>query len=115
MGNSCSIIDHCASNPCQNNGSCASESDGYICHCHAGYDGKNCELDMDECAFNLCPARSVCYNNAGGFACVWEDNRRKRSLLNGVYLFLHISINHLFRETIFMTSQCKLQIKRKCK
>lgn len=82
MGRSCSMTDYCAAEPCQNNGSCASEQEGYICHCHAGYDGKNCERDMDECAFNLCPARSVCYDNAGGFTCVWKDNRRRRSLLN---------------------------------
>lgn len=47
---------------------------------------------MDECAFNLCPARSVCYDNAGGFTCVWKDNRRRRSLLNGEYLFLHLTL-----------------------
>lgn len=57
--------------------------DGYICYCYVGYDGKNCECDMDECVFNLCLVRLLCYDYVGGFICVWKDNWCKRSLLNG--------------------------------
>ncbi len=36
-------IDECASNPCQNNGSCIDGVNGYNCSCVAGFNGRNCE------------------------------------------------------------------------
>ena len=39
-------IDECASNPCQNAGTCTDAVDGYTCGCVAGYNGDNCETGM---------------------------------------------------------------------
>ena len=36
-------IDECATNPCQNSGSCTDQINGYTCSCVDGYDGTNCE------------------------------------------------------------------------
>ena len=36
-------INECASNPCQNGGSCTDQINGYVCHCVDGYLGINCE------------------------------------------------------------------------
>ena len=39
----CSDIDECASNPCQNGGTCADDVNRYDCTCEAGYTGADCE------------------------------------------------------------------------
>ena len=36
-------IDECASNPCENGGSCSDGIDSYTCDCLDGYDGADCE------------------------------------------------------------------------
>ena len=36
-------IDECASNPCQNGGTCADDVNRYDCTCEAGYTGADCE------------------------------------------------------------------------
>ena len=36
-------IDECASNPCQNGGTCADVVNGYDCSCKPGYTGADCE------------------------------------------------------------------------
>ena len=38
-----SDIDECASNPCQNGGTCADDVNRYDCTCEAGYTGSDCE------------------------------------------------------------------------
>ena len=39
----CPDIDECASNPCQNVGTCADDVNRYDCTCAAGYTGADCE------------------------------------------------------------------------
>lgn len=36
-------IDECATDPCQNGGSCTDLVASYSCVCVAGYEGNNCE------------------------------------------------------------------------
>ena len=36
-------INECASDPCQNNGSCTDMVNAYECSCEAGYNGTHCE------------------------------------------------------------------------
>ena len=38
-----SDIHECASNPCQNGGTCADDVNRYDCTCEAGYTGADCE------------------------------------------------------------------------
>ncbi|KAA0714439.1 hypothetical protein E1301_Tti020545 [Triplophysa tibetana] len=80
QGYHCEIdINECASQPCENNGTCVNERDRYICEClngfkatpcqngatchdHVGlhlrmlpgYEGINCELNIDECDSSPC-------------------------------------------------------------
>lgn len=37
------LVDHCSPNPCQNRGSCISNTNGYKCICLAGYYGTRCQ------------------------------------------------------------------------
>ena len=39
-------INECASNPCQNGGTCTDAVNGYTCACVAGYTGSDCETGM---------------------------------------------------------------------
>lgn len=49
--NVCSLSP-CSPNPCQNGGACAESSDtaqGFTCSCTPGWEGDNCQTDIDEC------------------------------------------------------------------
>ena len=37
-------IDECASDPCQNDGTCVDQVDSFMCRCQEGYVGDVCEL-----------------------------------------------------------------------
>jgi hypothetical protein len=44
----------CADFPCQNQGFCLDGVEAYTCICPWGYDGINCETDVNECAEQVC-------------------------------------------------------------
>ena len=39
-------VNECASNPCQNGGSCMDRVNGYQCQCSDSYTGSNCEVEQ---------------------------------------------------------------------
>jgi hypothetical protein len=45
-------VDECSGsvNPCVNGATCANEEGGYKCICVNGYEGENCETNVDDCA-----------------------------------------------------------------
>ena len=53
-------VDEGLSDPCQNEGVCRDEADGYSCQCPAGFEGDHCELDVSVC--NGTAAGSHCLN-----------------------------------------------------
>lgn len=53
----------CASNPCQNGGTCSDVYNGYQCACVAGASGTNCETDIDECATTPCQNGGQCFDS----------------------------------------------------
>lgn len=87
-GSNCSSeIDECQSSPCQNGGTCHDGTGNYTCECNqrnatlkdgnttrtylTGYDGVNCENDIDECVIvpSICLNRGDCENQPGSFQC----------------------------------------------
>lgn len=69
------VVDLCADEPCQNGGTCENTEDGYTCTCTPGYEGTDCETDIDECAGDPC-VNGSCADGVAGYACAcdvgWE-------------------------------------------
>ncbi|CAH3118825.1 unnamed protein product [Porites lobata] len=63
----------CLNGPCLNGATCQTGfgSHGYRCVCVNGFQGDNCEMDVDECTSEThdCPANGVCTNVEGSFQC----------------------------------------------
>ncbi|XP_041862481.1 sushi, nidogen and EGF-like domain-containing protein 1 isoform X2 [Melanotaenia boesemani] len=72
-GRRCQIdVDECASNPCQNGGTCKDQINSFICECPPGYTGIHCETDIDECEDRPCFNNASCVQGTGSFTCVCE-------------------------------------------
>nr|XP_039265048.1 fibropellin-1-like [Styela clava] len=59
----------CESNPCQNEATCTNDGDNYRCQCVEGWEGTNCEQDIDECSSNPCQNGGSCENLLNKFKC----------------------------------------------
>lgn len=64
------LVMNCTSSPCIH-GSCFDLQDGYLCHCLPGYNGTDCDHDMDDCASNPC-AYGSCTDLVNGFSCACD-------------------------------------------
>jgi len=77
-------IDDCASHPCKNNGTCTDRVNGFNCSCAPGFNGMQCEKDIDECAAQVDPcdavANSECKNTAGSYNCQCKNGFVKNGL-----------------------------------
>ena len=65
----CTAID-CSDSPCDH-GTCTETNDGYECTCENGYQGHNCDTDINDCAGNPCGdfSHGYCTDTVGGFEC----------------------------------------------
>ncbi|XP_033634228.1 fibropellin-1-like [Asterias rubens] len=63
------IDDECSSSPCQNDATCVDGIDSYTCTCAAGFEGINCEIDIDECTSSPCLNNGTCVDRPNGFEC----------------------------------------------
>ncbi|XP_048590010.1 uncharacterized protein LOC5502460 isoform X2 [Nematostella vectensis] len=61
-------INFCGSAPCVNGGVCKEEVGSYKCECALGFDGTNCEQDIDDCDPNPC-REGTCVDLVNGFTC----------------------------------------------
>ncbi|XP_053397800.1 neurogenic locus notch homolog protein 1-like isoform X1 [Mercenaria mercenaria] len=68
-GYACTEIDECASNPCENGGTCVDALNSYSCNCVAGYMDTNCETDINECAGNPCQNGGTCTDGINSYTC----------------------------------------------
>ncbi|XP_016049951.2 coagulation factor VII [Erinaceus europaeus] len=58
--------DQCASNPCQNGGSCEDQLKAYVCFCLEDFEGRNCERNKKD--------QLVCANENGGCEQYCQDH-----------------------------------------
>uniref|UniRef100_A0A671XF39 Cubilin n=1 Tax=Sparus aurata TaxID=8175 RepID=A0A671XF39_SPAAU len=57
-------------NPCVNGQCTVSVSPGYICNCNSGWEGANCDQNINECSSNPCQNGGTCTDGINGFTCV---------------------------------------------
>jgi len=97
----CQIVEgryDCWSFPCFNGGWCIDGEDTYTCVCEFGYDGEQCENDIDECimmddgagTYAVCNEHALCTNSFGAYSCEcnagWEgDGYRASGILQYDY------------------------------
>jgi hypothetical protein len=65
------IIDGCISNPCKQQGTCQSLTDGrFQCHCLPGFTGYQCEININDCVANQCHNNGTCIDKINDYSCV---------------------------------------------
>ena len=86
-----SEIVECASDPCQNGGTCFEGVDGYLCQCADGYEGIHCETGRF-CKYVVQRfSGQIWYANPSCLVLVQFQNTQKCKLFNTVKLHqLHI-------------------------
>ncbi|XP_018518176.1 cubilin-like, partial [Lates calcarifer] len=59
-----------SNNPCVN-GQCVATTSapGYICNCNSGWQGVNCDQNINECSSNPCQNGGTCTDGINGFTC----------------------------------------------
>jgi len=63
----------CYQFPCENGGFCVDGANVYTCVCPYGYEGKDCETQIDECSeqgeFQVCHEYATCADAEGSYSC----------------------------------------------
>lgn len=67
----------CLQYPCSNNGSCQDLFNHYSCDCAPGWQGRNCQDDVDECISGPC-IHGTCRNIPGEYLCHCVQGYRGR-------------------------------------
>ena len=67
-------IDECTLyTPCENGATCNNTDGSYDCVCLAGYEGRNCSINIDECLPRPCRNGGVCQDGINQFHCDCTD------------------------------------------
>eukprot|EP00058_Branchiostoma_floridae_P013073 XP_002598561.1 hypothetical protein BRAFLDRAFT_66952 [Branchiostoma floridae] len=68
-GVKCAVTDECASSPCKNGGTCRDGQDRYTCDCPPGWEGVNCDREINKCASSPCKNNATCQGGQYEFSC----------------------------------------------
>ncbi|XP_078701057.1 uncharacterized protein LOC144927503 isoform X2 [Branchiostoma floridae x Branchiostoma belcheri] len=68
-GVKCITTDECASNPCQNGGTCRDGLDRYTCDCQPGWEGMDCEIKINMCSSSPCKNNATCHGGQHDYTC----------------------------------------------
>ena len=60
---------------CQNGATCHNTEGGYSCICVNGYEGHNCEIDVDDCAQQPCLNGGTCHDGVASYSCVCPPDK----------------------------------------
>lgn len=60
-------------NPCQNQATCVSDTNGYTCSCPDGFEGRNCEHVIDHCVTSPCQNNGICFKFIKDYKCVCQN------------------------------------------
>uniref|UniRef100_H2ZD30 EGF-like domain-containing protein n=1 Tax=Ciona savignyi TaxID=51511 RepID=H2ZD30_CIOSA len=63
-----STVKLCDSKPCLNNGVCTNVLSSYTCSCMPGFNGNNCQTNIDDCAANPC-VNGACTDGVNSYTC----------------------------------------------
>lgn len=71
LGTICHIAKQtfCRSNPCLNGGTCVNTGDYYQCICKDGFEGSNCQDDVNDCIPQPCQNGGKCIDGVNWFLC----------------------------------------------
>lgn len=77
-------INDCSTNSCKNGATCHDLLGTFNCTCAPGFEGRTCDVDINECArANLCMNGGTCVNLIGSSKCVckgYEGPRCERDI-----------------------------------
>ncbi|XP_062856682.1 protocadherin Fat 2 [Trichomycterus rosablanca] len=70
----CCELDGCASNPCENGGTCGEDFNGAVhCSCPPQFFGMYCQQNDNPCASQPCGQNSSCVPSGQGYRCIVEN------------------------------------------
>ncbi|XP_035671871.1 neurogenic locus notch homolog protein 1-like [Branchiostoma floridae] len=80
----CAVFDNCASSPCTH-GTCTNGVGSYTCSCENGWEGTDCDQDIDECASNPCWLGGTCLDHVDGYSCVCPKDKTGKNCETGPF------------------------------
>ncbi|XP_078575131.1 uncharacterized protein LOC144861237 [Branchiostoma floridae x Branchiostoma japonicum] len=94
----CADINECETSPCVH-GNCSDDVGGYTCTCENGWEGANCDQDIDECASNPCWLGGTCLDHVDGYSCVCPKDVTGKNCKTGpfageCYEFSTVALTH---------------------
>lgn len=76
--------------PCVNNATCVDLVGGYSCICGPGWNGTNCEMNIQECSSDPCQNNATCIGAIGSYQCVCPPGWTGSTCGLGMFLILFI-------------------------
>lgn len=68
----------CFQQECQNNGKCLNPNNTFECSCPAGFEGRLCQINIDECQFNECMNNATCIDGISEYTCACQPGYEGR-------------------------------------